>query len=306
MQELQQLMSSDTVMPVKSSAHPACRMAQTLRHIRLATGDNHHALRALFQPLDHEGRGFVPQAEFKEVLRSVPWDLSPEARSHLAAFFSAACEPNWVCYPHFLQSVMPVRSEGSGVALTAVAMNEPRQWWQPESHGGHGYHCAPWVEAAASPAQLDQLARTLRLENENQDLRVYVQRLEAQCKESASQLLAQEQGAPATAQQAVRHLQADIAALENRVLEQQTALLTGSRRAEITLRGDLEVCQHEKEALRRALDVKEQEVDSYRRELEVIITELTELQRAQQSAISNAGGCSGDASHDPLAPTGKA
>jgi len=144
------------------------------------------------------------------------------------------------------------------------------------------------------------------LENENQDLRDYVQRLEAQCKESASQLLAQEQGAPANAQQAVRHLQADIAALENRVLEQQTALLTGSKRAEITLRGELEVCQHENEALRRALGVKDQEVDSYRQELDVIITELTELHRARQSAMSVTGGCSDDPTQKPEAPPANA
>merc|ERR1711879_117670 len=109
-------------------------------------------------------------------------------------------------------------------------------------------------------------ARVLELESENLSLRERVLALERRCQENAEQLA----NTPA---QAVRRLQSEVAALESRVLEQQTVASTTSRKTEITLRGELDVCQHELAALRRTLDSKDREVERYKRELEDIIQE---------------------------------
>merc|ERR1711865_1263189 len=76
----------------------------------------------------------------------------------------------------------------------------------------------------------------------------------------------------------IRRLQGEMGALETRMLEQQTALSTGSRKAEITLRGDLDVSRHEVASLRQALDSKDSELERYKQELEAIIGELVALQ----------------------------
>merc|ERR1712046_302015 len=107
-------------------------------------------------------------------------------------------------------------------------------------------------------------------EVENADLREHARVLTEKCAENAA-LVAQ---SPA---HVVRRLQGEMAALENWMLEQQTALSSGSRKAEITLRGDLEVSRHEAATLRQALEARDSEVERYKQELQAIIGELMAL-----------------------------
>merc|ERR1712203_232309 len=106
------------------------------------------------------------------------------------------------------------------------------------------------------------------LEAENLDLRERIRILDAMCAEN-SKLIAQ------TPAEAVRCLQSKITALENQVLEQQTALSTTARKAEITLRGELDVCTQQITILNSKLEAKDAEIERYKNELSGIIMELT-------------------------------
>merc|ERR1712129_563225 len=123
---------------------------------------------------------------------------------------------------------------------------------------------------AMNAARFDVAERMSELEAENIDLREHTRALTERCAESAV-LVAQ---SPA---HVVRRLQGEMAALETRMLEQQTMLTSGSRRAEITLRGDLDVSRHEVASLRQALEARDAEVERYKEELQAIIGELMAL-----------------------------
>merc|ERR1712066_109263 len=95
-------------------------------------------------------------------------------------------------------------------------------------------------------------------------------RLERRCMDNAGQL-------SKTPAQTVRRLQGEVAALENRLIEQQATVLATARKSEITLRSELDVCRHEVATLQRTLEAKDREVRRYQAELEAIIAELMAL-----------------------------
>jgi len=267
--ELQQLISADpSQRPLQA---PGGGIIRSLTRIRLVVAENDPALPLLFRSLDVAGRGFVTRPDFMEALRGINCALSPEERGQLALFFSPAVDPRLVCYPLFLQSVVPTRGEGMDTQPTW-----PDQMLRPNN--------ARWAEPAValsepgrpsfpSTAHFDAAARASEMEVENADLRERVRRLTEQCAENAA-LVAQ---SPA---HVVRRLQGEIATLETRMLEQQTALASGSRKAEITLRGDLDVARHEIATLRQALEAKDADVERYKQELNAIIGELIAMKSA--------------------------
>lgn len=264
--ELQHLLRGDGGQ--EASHAPCSGLIRTLTRIKLVVVDHEPPLPLLFRSLDVAGRGFVMRPEFMEALRSIRCALSPDECGQLAVFFSPAVNPRVICYPLFLQSVVPTRGEGSDMqACWPPAMLQPAtaMWAEPASaRGGAGQ--APVMNAA----RFDVAERMSELEAENLDLREHTRALTERCAENAA-LVAQ---SPA---HVVRRLQGEMAALENRMLEQQTALSSGSRKAEITLRGDLDVSRHEVASLRQALEARDAEVERYKEELQAIIGELMAL-----------------------------
>jgi len=262
--ELRQLLGTEGGMrPLQA---PCWGIVRTLTRIRMVAGDHEPPLPALFRCLDADGRGFLSRQEFMEALRGIHCALSPEERGQLAVFFSPAIDPGWVCYPLLLQSVIPTRGEAviAPPVFTATTSQPPTA-------------AAPEVRVPGAAVRLDALARAAELEADNLDLRERVRTLTAKCAENAA-LVAQ------TPVQAVRRLQGEVAALETHMLEQHTVLSTTSRKAEITLRGELEVSRHETASLRETVDMKDRmleergrEVARYKCELESIIMELAAL-----------------------------
>lgn len=261
--ELQQILRADG--DQRTCQAPCSGLIRTLTRIRLTVADHDPSLHLLFRSLDPAGRGFISRAEFMEALRGIHCAVSVEERGQLATFFSPAVDPRVVCYPLFLQSIVPVQGEGARLQTTwpqETLRPLHERWADPvASHGGLGRPTFP------SAAHFDSAARASELEVENSDLRERVRVLTEKCAESAS-MAAQ---SPA---HVVRRLQGDMAALETRMLEQQTALSAGSRKAEITLRGELDVARHEVVSLRQALETKDADLERYKHELEQIIEEL--------------------------------
>merc|ERR1712039_523813 len=168
----------------------------------------------------------------------------------------------WVCYPMFLQSIVPTREEARVAPLV-----------MPEFNHVQDANTNTLGRPAPSTSHFDMLTRAMELEAENLDLRERVSILDAKCAEN-SKLIAQ------TPAEAVRCLQSKIAALENQILEEQTALSTTSRKAEIKLRGELDVCMQEITILNSKLEAKDCEIERYKSELSGIIMELTSLRVA--------------------------
>jgi len=243
-------------------------LIRTLTRIRLVAADHDPPLPLLFQSLDVAGHGFVSRTEFLEVLRGVRCAISQDERAQLAVFFSPAIDPRVVYYPWFLQNIVPTRGEGIDLqAEWPEAMLRPHtgRWAQPVVS-----QSLPGRQSVPSAGQFDVAMRHSELEVENSDLRERVRMLTERYAESAA-LVAQ---SPA---HVVQRLQGEMAALETRMLEQHTALSAGSRKAEITLRGELDVARHETASLRQSLEVKEADVERYKQELEAIIGELIAL-----------------------------
>eukprot|EP00443_Scrippsiella_acuminata_P020551 CAMPEP_0115184930 /NCGR_PEP_ID=MMETSP0270-20121206/9211_1 /TAXON_ID=71861 /ORGANISM="Scrippsiella trochoidea, Strain CCMP3099" /LENGTH=1881 /DNA_ID=CAMNT_0002598021 /DNA_START=98 /DNA_END=5743 /DNA_ORIENTATION=- len=274
--ELRQLFCTEQRSHVPES--PCAGLVRTLVRIRLVAANHKPPLPAMFRQLDDSGRGFVQRSEFMEVLGSIHCALSLEERAQLAAFFSPASDPRWVCYPLLLQSVVPTPDEanfgGTSSAQSAAGLPDgmPSARWAEFVHTPMAALAHPRSQSLVV-GQPGALGRATELEAENGELRERIRVLEGRCAEQAD-LLAR------TPAQAVRQLQGEVAALESRVVEQQTAASTAARKLEITLRGELEVSQHEAAALKRSLQAKDREVERYKRELEDIIAELTKLQGA--------------------------
>lgn len=295
MGELRQLLCEAPTFQAPVS--PCAGLVRTLTRIRLVAATHEPPLPALFRGLDADGRGFLARPAFMEALCGVRCALSLEERIQLAAFFSPASDPRWVCYPLLLQSVVPSRDEvpfGSALAGAASAgsasltrsLPDPSTagfaannlggqfaaWWAAEQGGAQA---PPRHTAAQAPAaSLGLSARASELEAENSGLRDRVRALDRRVAEQ-EELLAR------TPAQAVRRLHGEVAALEAKVLEGQVAASTAARKAELTLWSDLEVSRHEAGALRRTLEAKDREVERYKRELEAIIAEVTRLQSAR-------------------------
>eukprot|EP00927_Polykrikos_kofoidii_P067134 TRINITY_DN6264_c0_g1_i1.p1 TRINITY_DN6264_c0_g1~~TRINITY_DN6264_c0_g1_i1.p1 ORF type:complete len:1973 (-),score=493.75 TRINITY_DN6264_c0_g1_i1:293-6211(-) len=246
---------------------PCATLLRTLTRVRVAAQHSDPPLPLLFRRLDAESRGFVPRPEFLEVLRGLRCVVSPEERVQLASYFAPAAKANWVCYPLFLHSITPLPEDVGGRTASGA-----------ETKGAVAGPISAWAAAPSPPPSsghdasvaIDALARVADAESESATLRDRVRVLTARCAEHAS-LIAQ----PPV--QMIHRLQAEVAVLESRVLEQQTALAAGARKAEITLRAELDVARHEVVQLRRQLDTKNREVTQYQGELESIIGELTAL-----------------------------
>lgn len=263
--DLRQLMLAEKV-PLGSTGggHSPCGgLVRALTRARLAAGRSDPPLPQLFRSHDVEGQGFVQRAEFAEVLRGLRCALSPEERAQITAYFSPAGNPSWVCYPLFLHSMTPLRWEpvpGVPPASRSLA-HAPATAWGPRGASGLAGACA---------AGLDAHARTAELEAENVGLREKVRVLTTKCAETSA-LMAQ------TPVQMVQRLQGEVASLEARIHESQAGAAANTRKAEITLRSELDVAQHEVPEGRRQLQAKDRQIAQYRGELEEIIAELTEL-----------------------------
>eukprot|EP00928_Gymnodinium_smaydae_P042996 TRINITY_DN28900_c0_g1_i1.p1 TRINITY_DN28900_c0_g1~~TRINITY_DN28900_c0_g1_i1.p1 ORF type:complete len:1943 (-),score=501.48 TRINITY_DN28900_c0_g1_i1:67-5895(-) len=265
--ELQQLFRPQGAPVAASSA-----LVRVLARARMACGRTESSLAQHFRAIDVEGQGFVPRAAFVEVLRGLPCALSADERAQLTSFFSPAVDPGWVCYPLFLQSITPLRGEAVFGVSTSPASPGGRPAGPPVAWGSPQKHLARQDEASSQRFEALRRAAS-ELESENVGLREKLRILTARCAESAA-LVAQ---SPA---QMVQRLQAEVAALETRVLEQQTATSATARKAEITLRAELDVARHEASQQRRQLEAKDRELAQYRREVEGIIAELAELRAA--------------------------
>merc|ERR1719213_679109 len=97
---------------------------------------------------------------------------------------------------------------------------------------------------------MEALTRTAELESENLDLRERLRKVTSRCEESNA-LIAQ---SPA---QAVLRLQGQISALETQLLERQTKQSASTQKANITLKGDLDVARHEVKVLQRQVEEKD-------------------------------------------------
>lgn len=284
---------------------PCVGLVRTLTRIRLAAVSHDPPLLVLFREFDAEGRGFLPRPDFMEALGAIHCALSLEERVQLAAFFSPASDPRWVCYPLLLQSVVPSRDEvalggfaGHSIAVTASPAAFSRSlpgpgghsaWaagaarggldWragaQPPLGAGQGLH-PEFALAAPHPAAVAAKAKAAELEVENEGLRDRLRMLDRRVAEQ-DELLSR------TPAQAVRRLQREVAALEAHLLEGQAGAATAARKAELTLWSDLEVSRHEAAALRRALEAKDRELERYKIELEAIIAELSRLQGTRKA-----------------------
>ncbi|CAE8632017.1 unnamed protein product, partial [Polarella glacialis] len=287
MPELRQLLGATPGAPSSQTSAAASSFVHALTRIRLAVASHGHPLLLAFRGLDKESEGFVARGDFLEALRSIPCALSLEERLQLAAYFSPAGDPRWVCYPLLLQSVVPERGrEGRAVAAISASCDGAR-WAAPRA--GSSSLTSPFDDGgvqqdawAGGQRSFTENQRSLALQRqelveaqaETQFLR---ERLRVQESRSSEQAALVAELAVQPPAQAVRRLQAEVAVLESRVLEQQTNLLAGARKAEITLRADLDVSRHEAATLRRALEARDAEVRRYQTELEMIISELAFL-----------------------------
>merc|ERR1712125_164581 len=113
-------------------------------------------------------------------------------------------------------------------------------------------------------------ARAAELETENVGLRGRVRELTGKNAEQSA-LIAQ------SPVQMVQRLQGQVASLEARLHENQAGAAANSRKAEITLRAELDVARHEIAEGKRQLQTKDRQIVQYRSELEEIIAELTEM-----------------------------
>ncbi|OLP76288.1 hypothetical protein AK812_SmicGene43797 [Symbiodinium microadriaticum] len=138
------------------------------------------------------------------------------------------------------------------------------------THPAHAAHAAH-SQLRAEKELLTEEASEAKAESTA--LRGQLKTLEARCEKQALQV-AELSLEPA---QIVRRLQGEVAFLENRVLEQQAALEVGAKKAELTLRAELDVKSHEVLTLRRTMEARENEVRRYQQELEAIIAELSVL-----------------------------
>merc|ERR1711865_35544 len=120
-----------------------------------------------------------------EALRGVHCALSPEERGLLAVFFSPAIDPRVVCYPLFLQSIVPTCGEGMDMRPTwpeATLMRPNADRWA-EHRTALSVAGRP---AVPSTAHFDAVARISELDVENIDLRERVRSLTERCAESAA------------------------------------------------------------------------------------------------------------------------
>eukprot|EP00929_Paragymnodinium_shiwhaense_P049187 TRINITY_DN24827_c0_g1_i1.p1 TRINITY_DN24827_c0_g1~~TRINITY_DN24827_c0_g1_i1.p1 ORF type:complete len:1923 (+),score=632.60 TRINITY_DN24827_c0_g1_i1:285-6053(+) len=249
--------------PSAPAEAPCGSLTRALARIRLVANRNEPPLPQVFRKLDIEGRGYVPRAEFVEVLRGLRCLLTAEERSQLTGYFTPAGDPSWVCYPLFLHSVTPLRGEAG---FSAPAGPDTAALPQAADAAGFRHHDAWSLEGSRHVQQLRfdghgakemsgaALARLADLEAENLSLRERNRALTTRCSEQAA-LVAQ---SPA---QMVTRLQGEVAALE----------------AEITLRAELDVSRHEVTQLRRQLGMKDREVAKYQGELDGIILELADM-----------------------------
>ncbi|CAK9001052.1 unnamed protein product [Durusdinium trenchii] len=222
----------------------AAGLFKALARIRLAISRDFTAL----QQLDRDApsvAGFFPRGDFMEALRALPCALSLEERHQIASLFSPAGDARHVCYPLFLQSVMPERLEAEA-RLPKGDVRVEEEW----------------------PLRLEEA------QAESRSLRDHLRQQEARSAEQARHIAALGSDVPA---QAVRRLQGEVALLETKVLEQQATQAAAARKSEIELRADLDVKSHEVLSLRRALEARDSEVRRYQMELEAIIIELNDL-----------------------------
>jgi len=238
------------------SQRPEAGLLRALTRLRLAASNGRgHVLMQFLRQCDVECCGFVARGDFIEALQKVPGALSADDRSQLAAFFAPAGDPRAVFYPLLLQSTVPDMSEQ---ALQGAAQRwaEPRQ---PDP-------------ALEQQAELEAALVQARAERSVLQERLKVQ--EARNAEHAHQVAELSSEVPV---QVVRRLQGEVAMLESKVLEQQASLASGARKAEISLRAELDVKCHEVATLQRTLESRDLEVQRYQCELEAIIQELAML-----------------------------
>lgn len=262
---------SDVRMLLEGGAAAPCQpfssVLRSLTRIRLVAGNHEPPMPVLFRRLDPGTVGFAPRTAFLETLRGVRCALSPAERAQLAVFFAPSADPDQVCYPHFLHSVLPLPADG-------VAPVVPNASLLPAT-----------VPAAASlmagSAHMEALTRTAELESENLDLRERLRKVTSRCEESNA-LIAQ---SPA---QAVLRLQGQISALETQLLERQTKQSASTQKANITLKGDLDVARHEVKVLQRQVEEKDAQLETYRRELAAILTELSALKDSRPGLVGYA------------------
>eukprot|EP00930_Biecheleria_cincta_P102407 TRINITY_DN9412_c1_g1_i4.p1 TRINITY_DN9412_c1_g1~~TRINITY_DN9412_c1_g1_i4.p1 ORF type:complete len:1864 (+),score=558.09 TRINITY_DN9412_c1_g1_i4:73-5664(+) len=255
MTELRQLVGGSPLPSEASSSHAG--LVHALSRIRRASMASGLNLQLPLQRLDSEGNGFVPRGDFLDALQGIPCALSTEERLQIAAHFSPAGDPRFVCYPLLLQSLVPEPGE-------EVPRSSAGRWAEPRQE--------------QAQQQLEGLHSSLaKAQEENLALREKLRALEARCEGQAQQVAQLAADAPA---QAVRRLQGEVALLESRVLEQQASAVASSRKAEISLRAELDVSRHEVATLKRSLDARDVEVRRYQDELEAIISELATLRAA--------------------------
>jgi len=141
------------------------------------------------------------------------------------------------------------------------------------THAAHAAHAAHTTHSQLRAEKELLTEEASEAKAESTALRGQLKTLEARCEKQALQV-AELSLEPA---QIVRRLQGEVAFLENRVLEQQAALEVGAKKAELTLRAELDVKSHEVITLRRTMEARENEVRRYQQELEAIIAELSVL-----------------------------
>eukprot|EP00439_Symbiodinium_sp_Y106_P045213 s4099_g5.t1 len=157
-------------------------------------------------------------------------------------------------------------------AARLVTTTMPAQPAHP-THAAHAAHAAHTTHSQLRAEKELLTEEASEAKAESTALRGQLKTLEARCEKQALQV-AELSLEPA---QIVRRLQGEVAFLENRVLEQQAALEVGAKKAELTLRAELDVKSHEVVTLRRTMEARENEVRRYQQELEAIIAELSVL-----------------------------
>ncbi|CAE7580533.1 unnamed protein product [Symbiodinium sp. KB8] len=259
---------------------PVVDVSKALARLRLCARDSPTAA---IHRLDSTASGFVRRGEFTDALQALPCAFSAEERHQVASLFAPPGDLQWVCYPLFLQFLADSDEAGAAVSgrvetiqkalapqaarLVTTSMSaHPAQPTHP-AHAAHAAHS----QLRAEKELLTEEASEAKAESTA--LRGQLKTLEARCEKQALQV-AELSLEPA---QIVRRLQGEVAFLENRVLEQQAALEVGAKKAELTLRAELDVKSHEVLTLRRTMEARENEVRRYQQELEAIIAELSVL-----------------------------
>jgi len=257
-------------------------VSKALARLRLAARDSPSTA---IHRLDSTGSGFLRRGEFTDALHALPCAFSAEERHQVASLFAPPGDLQWVCYPLFLQCLADSDEAGAAVgrvetmhkasapqAARLVTTTMPAQPAHP-THAAHAAHAAHTTHSQLRAEKELLTEEASEAKAESTALRGQLKTLEARCEKQALQV-AELSLEPA---QIVRRLQGEVAFLENRVLEQQAALEVGAKKAELTLRAELDVKSHEVITLRRTMEARENEVRRYQQELEAIIAELSVL-----------------------------